>query len=183
MSGVASLGCLFYFFSDDVLYKMSRNSQDASGNFVEQIESISNISTDASNVERINRWVSAKGMIKERPVLGWGPGTYQFVYAPFQKGKFKTIISTNFGTGGNAHSEYIGPWAETGTVGLITILALFTLILYYGIITYIRAKDTKIRLLSLTMLLSLITYFTHGALNNFLDTDKLSLYRFGLLLP
>lgn len=173
--GISSLFILFYFFSDDLLYKMSRNSQDSSGNFVEQVQSISNISTDASNVERINRWVAAKGMIIERPIVGWGPGTYQFVYAPFQKGKYKTIISTNFGTGGNAHSEYIGPWAETGTVGLFVILALVILILYYGIRTYIRIKDTKFRLLSLTVSLSLITYFIHGALNNFLDTDKLSL--------
>jgi O-antigen ligase len=173
--GISSLFILFYFFSDDLLYKMSRNSQDSSGNFVEQVQSISNISTDASNVERINRWVAAKGMIIERPIVGWGPGTYQFVYAPFQKGKYKTIISTNFGTGGNAHSEYIGPWAETGTVGLFVILALVILILYYGIRTYIRIKDTKLRLLSLTFSLSLITYFIHGGLNNFLDTDKLSL--------
>lgn len=173
--GISSLFILFYFFSGDLLYKMSRNSQDSSGNFVEQVQSISNISTDASNVERINRWVAAKGMIIERPILGWGPGTYQFVYAPFQKGKYKTIISTNFGTGGNAHSEYIGPWAETGTIGLFVILALVILILYYGIRTYIRIKDTKLRLLSLTLSLSLITYFIHGGLNNFLDTDKLSL--------
>jgi len=173
--GITSLFFLFYFFSDDLLYKMSRNSQDSSGNFVEQVQSISNISTDSSNVERINRWVAAKGMILERPVVGWGPGTYQFVYAPFQKAKYKTIISTNFGTGGNAHSEYIGPWAETGTIGLFTILTLCILILYYGITTYIRAKNTKNRLLSLTVSLSLVTYFIHGALNNFLDTDKLSL--------
>jgi len=173
--GISSLFILFYFFSNDLLYKMSRNSQDSSGNFVEQVQSIFNISTDASNVERINRWVAAKGMIIERPIVGWGPGTYQFVYAPFQKGKYKTIISTNFGTGGNAHSEYIGPWAETGTVGLFIILALVILILYYGIGTYIRTKDTKFRILSLTVSLSLITYFIHGALNNFLDTDKLSL--------
>ncbi|MEG2070847.1 MAG: O-antigen ligase family protein, partial [Bacteroidales bacterium] len=136
---------------------------------------ISNISTDASNVERLNRWVSAFGMIEERPVMGWGPGTYQFLYAPFQKGKYKTIISTNFGDGGNAHSEYIGPCAETGFVGLATILALLFFILYYGIVTYIRSKNYTSRLLSLSMTLALFTYFVHGIMNNFLDTDKLSL--------
>ena len=68
---------------------MSRNSQDSSGKLVEHLQSISNISTDASNVERLNRWVSAFGMIKEKPLVGWGPGTYQFEYAPFQKGKYK----------------------------------------------------------------------------------------------
>ena len=173
--GIALVGSSFYFFSEDILYKMSRNSQDSSGNFKEQIQSMSNITTDASNVERLNRWVSAEGMIRERPIVGWGPGTYQFVYAPFQKGKYKTIISTNFGDGGNAHSEYIGPWAETGIIGLLTILALISLILYYGITTYIRSNDRVVKLLVLSLTIGLITYFLHGFLNNFLDTDKLAL--------
>lgn len=168
-------GASFYFFSDDILYKMGKNTQDSSGNLKEQIQSMSNIRTDASNVERLNRWMAAKGMIEERPITGWGPGTYQFTYAPFQKGKYKTIISTNFGDGGNAHSEYIGPWAETGTVGLLTILVLVLLILYYGITTYIRSNNPFIRIISLSMTIALITYFIHGFLNNFLDTDKLAL--------
>lgn len=173
--GSVILGAAFFLFADDILYKMGRNTQDSSGNLKEQIQSISNITTDASNVERLNRWVAAQGMIKERPIVGWGPGTYQFVYAPFQKGKYKTIISTNFGDGGNAHSEYIGPFAETGIIGLLTVLALVFMALFYGIKTYIQSKDKFSRLLCLCMLLALITYFIHGVLNNFLDTDKLSL--------
>ena len=43
-----------------------------------------------SNLERINRWQSAFRLFKERPILGWGPGAYQFVYAPYQKAKEKT---------------------------------------------------------------------------------------------
>ncbi|MDR1345372.1 MAG: O-antigen ligase family protein [Bacteroidales bacterium] len=173
--GIALVGAFFYYFTDDILYRMSRNEQDSSGNIVEHLQSITNIKTDASNVERLNRWVAAFDMIKERPVTGWGPGTYQFVYAPFQKSSYKTIITTDFGDGGNAHSEYIGPCAETGFVGLFTVLALLGLSLYYGIITYIRSSDKTNRLLSLCALLALVTYYIHGFLNNFLDTDKLSL--------
>ena len=29
----------------------------------------------------------------KRPFFGWGPGTYAFVYAPFQKSKDLTIIA------------------------------------------------------------------------------------------
>jgi len=172
---IALVGFSFYYFADDILYRMSRNEQDSSGNLTEHLQSITNISTDASNVERLNRWVAAFGMIEERPLMGWGPGTYQFVYAPFQKSNYKTIITTDFGDGGNAHSEYIGPCAETGFIGLFTVLTLMILILYYGITTYIRSFDKTVRLLSLCALLALITYYIHGFLNNFLDTDKLSL--------
>lgn len=169
------LGSLFYFYSDDILYKMGRNSQDTSGNLVEHLQSMSNISTDASNVERLNRWTSAFGMIEERPILGWGPGTYQFVYAPFQKYKYHTIITTDFGDGGNAHSEYLGPCSESGIIGLLTVLALAVVVLYCGIRAYSQCSEPFQKRLVLAMTLALVSYFVHGFLNNFLDTDKLSL--------
>lgn len=180
ITAVAILLAIFVSFSNDILYTMSRNNQDSSGDLVEHLQSISNISTDASNVERLNRWNSAFGMIAERPVQGWGPGTYQFVYAPFQDHRYHTIITTNLGDGGNAHSEYIGPCAETGFVGLATVLALVIVSLYYGLITYRNSRNKTVRILSLSATLALITYFIHGTMNNFLDTDKLSLPFWGL---
>ena len=173
--GLTLVGSTLFYFADDILYRMGRNSQDSSVDIMEHIQSISNITTDASNVERLNRWDAAFEMIKDRPVFGWGPGTYQFVYAGYQRGKFKTIITTNFGDGGNAHSEYIGPCAEMGFPGaLIVILLMFTVI-YMGIKAYIRAKDKIPKILTLYAVLALITYYIHGIMNNFLDTDKLSL--------
>ena len=52
-------------------------------------------------MERINRWKCAVSMFKEKPILGYGPGTYQFHYGVFQNHKDKTIISTNSGDMGN----------------------------------------------------------------------------------
>lgn len=181
VAGVAVLATIVFAFSDELLYTMSRNSQDSSTkSFADHLQSISNISTDASNVERLNRWYSAYGMIQERPVFGWGPGCYQFCYAPFQDHRYHTIISTDFGDGGNAHSEFIGPTAETGILGLLTVVAMMCLVLYYGIMTATRAKSKLVRRLSLAATLSLITYYIHGTMNNFLDTDKLSLPFWGL---
>lgn len=173
------LGTAFYNFSDDIFYRMSRNSQDSSGDLVEHLQSITNISTDASNVERLNRWAAAGDMIKEKPITGWGPGTYQFNYAPFQQSKYKTIITTNFGDGGNAHSEYIGPFAESGIFGFLSVLVLVVMILYFGIKTYIYSPDVQTRIIALSLTIALITYILHGVLNNFLDTDKLSLPYWG----
>lgn len=173
--GAAFLGFTFYSFSDEIMYRLGRNSQDSSANISEHLESITNISTDASNVERLNRWVSAFGMIEERPIFGWGPGTYQFIYASYQKPKYKTIITTNFGDGGNAHSEYIGPTAETGFIGLASVLILLITIIYTGLKTYFNAQKREHKILSLSATLALISYYFHGIMNNFLDTDKLSL--------
>jgi len=174
-------GILFWSFQTEIMHTLNKNSQDSSENLSEQLQSMSNISTDASNVERLNRWVSAFGMVQERPVFGFGPGTYQFCYAPFQKPKYKTIITTSFGDGGNAHSEYFGPLAETGIIGMLTVILLLSVTLYYGIKTYIAARDKNIKIIVLGAILGLTTYIIHGVLNNFLDTDKLSLPFWGCL--
>ncbi len=60
---------------------------------------MTNISSDASNLERINRWDCAISMFKERPFFGYGPGTYMFQYAKYQLKKNRTIISTNVAFG------------------------------------------------------------------------------------
>jgi len=173
--GFLLLFATLYYFSDDILYTMGRNTQDSSGDFVEHITSISNITTDASNVERLNRWTAAFEMIEERPVVGWGPGTYQFVYAGYQKSKYKTIITTNFGDGGNAHSEFIGPCAEMGFPGAMIVLLLMIIVLYTGIKTYIRSSDKISKTWSVFAVIALVSYYVHGIMNNFLDTDKLAL--------
>ncbi len=171
----------FYSFQHQILEVLERNEQDSSTDFVEHVQSIYNISSDASNLERINRWQASIRMFLERPVVGWGPGTYQFLYAPFQRSKEKTIISTNAGDLGNAHSEYLGPMAEQGLPGLITILLLIIISVYTGIKVYQKSEDKEVKLMSLVTILSIITYFVHGFLNNFLDTDKASVPVWGFL--
>ncbi len=165
---------LFLAFQQQIFDALERNDQDASGNLVENIQSITNISTDASNLERLNRWNSAFRLFEERPFFGWGPGTYQFVYAPFQESRNKTIITTNEGDGGNAHSEYIGPLAEMGVFGSLLVVSLVAVMIYSGLTTYKRAKNKESKVIVLASTLALIGYFVHGILNNFLDTDKLA---------
>lgn len=167
-----SLISLFLMLRTEIIHTLEKNKQDASDNFVEHIQSMSNISTDASNLERLNRWSCAFRMFELRPVTGWGPGTYQFCYAPFQYSYERTIISTNAGTLGNAHSEYIGPLAETGLPGALIVVGLYMTILISGIRVYFRASMGNHKLLTLAVVLAFITYLIHGFLNNFLDTDK-----------
>jgi O-antigen ligase len=165
----------FLTYQQVLIDRLAKNKQESSANYIEHIESISNVSSDASNLERINRWHSAIRLFKERPNLGWGPGTYQFVYGPYQRDREKTIISTDLGERGNAHSEYLGPLADSGWPGLLGVVVLFATIVFYGIKVYQKAEKPEVRLLSLFTLLSMITYFAHGFMNNFLDTDKSSI--------
>ncbi len=172
---LAVIGGIYLFVSwGDILMKLEQNRQDTSNDLGKHLQSISNISTDASNLERINRWNSAFRMFDERPIFGWGPGTYSFVYAPFQLASEKTIISTNSGDLGNAHSEYIGPLCESGILGAASFLFIFGAIIWTGWRLWYKLPKGPMRGVITSVFLGLLTYFIHGAMNNFLDTDKAS---------
>jgi O-antigen ligase len=113
-------------------------------------------------------------MFEDRPVFGYGPGTYMFNYGAYQLKADRTIISTNSADGGNAHSEYLGPLAESGFMGLVSFLLLMATVMYTAVHAYSRTNDKRLKTLLMSSLLGLITYYIHGTLNNFLDTDKLS---------
>ena len=159
---------------DSLLIQLQRNDQDSSDDLTEHVESISNVSSDASNLERLNRWNAALAMFRERPLTGWGGGTYQFIYAPFQRAEDRTIISTNNADGGNAHSEYLGPLAEQGVLGLGFVIGMLGFCLHLGFRVQRRMQDNDERALAMGIFLGLMTYFIHGVLNNYLDTDKAS---------
>lgn len=165
---------LFLAFQSQILMKLEQNSEESSANMMTHISSMSNISSDASNLERINRWSCAVRMFADKPVVGYGPGTYMFKYARYQLSKDRTIISTNSADGGNAHSEYLGPMAESGVLGLATYLLIIILVIYTAVNTYTRLTDYRLRSIVLAALVGLVTYYIHGFLNNFLDTDKIS---------
>ncbi|MEI6883768.1 MAG: O-antigen ligase family protein [Bacteroidota bacterium] len=174
-------GLIFYIFQFEILDSLSKNKQGTSGNFMEHIQSMSNISTDASNLERLNRWASAIRMFKDRPVFGFGPGTYQFEYAPYQSAEEKTLISTNAGDRGNAHSEYIGPLSEQGFPGTLLVMTVFIYSIVVAMRVYRRSKDREVRMLTLSTMLALITYYFHGLMNNFMDSDKASVVVWGFI--
>ena len=173
ISSLIVLGLIFLFQTEIVMY-LERNSGESSSNLAEHFTSMTNISSDASNLERLNRWDCAISMFKERPFFGYGPGTYMFQYGKYQVKKNRTIISTNVGDGGNAHSEYLGPLSESGLFGLLTFLILGITIFYISVNTWSRLTDKRLKGIILAAIISLTTYFVHGLMNDFLDTDKLS---------
>lgn len=180
---IIGLLAIFYIAGQrvELIHKLEKNRQDSSADLAEHVQSMSNISTDDSNLERLNRWNAAIRMFKERPIFGWGPGTYMFKYAPYQLSKNKTLISTDFGNKGNAHSEYIGPLAESGIFGSVSFILIAVLGLLTGYRVYHKLEDKRLKQLVLGVILGLITYLAHGVLNNFLDTDKASALFWGFL--
>ncbi len=178
---VAALIVVGFFFSvrNQIMVEMEQNRVESSGELSEHVQSMSNISTDQSNLERINRWSCALRMWKDKPIFGFGPGTYQFEYGRFQRSYEKTRISTDFGTMGTAHSEYFGPLSEAGILGLVSILLVIGSTLVTGIRVYYTSQKRSIKIFSIAVLIGLTSYYFHGLLNNFLDTDKISVLFWG----
>jgi O-antigen ligase len=179
--GASIAGGVLILGWDDIVMSLEQNKQESSDDLNEHVSSISNVSSDASNLERLNRWNCAFELFKERPIMGWGPGTYQFVYAPFQRAKDRTIISTNQGDGGNAHSEYLGPLCEQGVLGTFWVLALLYGITHLAFRLFYSLQERDLKLLIAGAYLGLMTYFIHGVLNNYLDTDKASIPFWGFI--
>ena len=180
---IGVLVALFFIYEKDIMIQLesSRHKNTKNKDIEQRLKSIANVTTDASNTERFNRWASAIRMFEEKPLLGWGPGTYQFNYAAYQISTEKTIISTNSGERGNAHSEYIGPLAETGVIGLLSFIGIIVATLLTAARLIYHSKDRKTRIFAMALMMGLITYFVHGTLNNFLDTDKASVPFWGFM--
>jgi O-antigen ligase len=161
--------------------QMDSTTEDSSADLQQHLRSSANISTDQSNLERINRWNCALRMFAEKPHLGWGPGTYQFRYAPFQRASEKTPISTDFGDAGNAHSEYLGSLSETGWPGALIFLSITLTAVITGIRCWYRERRGPSGYFVLALVTGLLTYAVHALMNSFLDSDKISALWWGFI--
>ncbi len=168
------VGTMAFLKQNDIQYALEANKQGSSDELEGHVKSVSNISTDPSNLERINRWKCAARMVSERPFFGFGPGTYVFQYAPFQKSSELTIISTHAGDLGDAHSEYFSSMSETGFLGMFFWLGIVFATLSTSFKIIYSTPSLKIKLTTYMVFLGLIAYHAHAVLNNYSQYDKLA---------
>ncbi len=175
ISSLVFLGTLF-ILRDNVSDYLNRSKSVSQKNDLGMhFKSVTNVKTDVSNTERINRWKCAWKMFKVKPVFGFGPGTYQFFYGQFQVRKDMTQISTFQGDKGHAHSEYLGYLSETGLFGFINFLLLVVIVCFKAIRVINTTHNTHTRNICLFVFLGLITYFIHGLFNGFIESDKIAM--------
>ena len=176
-------GALLYLNRGNLIDEFNQNRNDSNAKnagIEEQTKSITNIHSDISNAERLNRWKCAIRMVCDRPVLGFGPGTYQFQYLSYQLKPEMTRISVTspyniqFGHGGTAHSEYMLALSEGGILGLSVFVLLILIAVRTAMKNVYDGTDGSVRTLCTMTLLGLTTYLVHGLFNNFLDTDKIA---------
>lgn len=164
-------------FSTSIIENISRNRVKSHGSGVGQhFQSVTNISTDASNVERLNRWKCAWRMFLEKPLLGFGPGTYQFFYGEYQVRSDLNYHSTYSGDKGHAHSEYLNYLSETGLPGLLIFVGILIAALRTGLRVIKRSRKDKMTYhLALVLLMGLCTFAIHSFFNGFIESDKMAM--------
>lgn len=142
------------------------------------------IAADVSTLERLNRYDCARQMGQERPRTGFGPGTFQFQYLPYQRPEKMTRISVPkvsadrdpgvYGRGGGAHSEYWQALSETGLPGFFIYVLWISAFLWMALACFLRTELTKDQGFILACLLSLLTFFVHGLFNNMLHDGRIA---------
>lgn len=177
-----SLLALFFIFQESTLNLLSNNRSDSKARRAQigdQFQSVTNISTDVSNLERINRWKSAWSMFQEKPLTGYGPGTYQFNFIAHQREEDQTSISVLYasnrfsqGMGGTAHSQYLLYASESGIGVVLAFMLSIFFTLREGFSLYYESKDPQEKILIKALLGGYMSFVFHSFFNNFLDIDK-----------
>jgi putative inorganic carbon (HCO3(-)) transporter len=182
MIAFISVVFIFILFIDQLapaFFKNKNDSKAKGANIEEQLKSVTNMKKDVSNAERVNRWLCAFRMFENKPITGYGAGTFQYQYLPFQRSSEMTIISVTSakvkhlqGFGGTAHSEYLLALSEMGILGGGAIFLMIFVVIRSGMNVYYTAKDKVTSISAMLVTLAMVTYFVHGFFNNFLTTDK-----------
>lgn len=126
---------------------------------------------DASNLERLNRWLAAAEMVRDRPWLGVGFAAYPDVYPSYRR---KVVLTELAYQHMGAHSEVFRLLAESGIIGFVLACWFLGSAAVLGFKVFARSADPRARLFSLALLAGLGTYAIHALFRSYLDLEKVA---------
>lgn len=138
---------------------------------------------DPSVNTRLLMWKTTFEMIKEKPLLGSGIGTFKMNYLDYQAEFLKDnpYYVKYSGKAGEAHNEYLQILAELGIIGL----GLFLLIFYFFYKTiidfYNNNKNVKEKIITLGLVMGIICFLIHSLFTFPLHVPALGVTFFVLL--
>jgi O-antigen ligase len=101
-----------------------------------RLETLLRFQNEGSFIGRTEFWRDALSMIGDRPITGFGLGSYVWVFPSYQRTPI-SVVETN------AHNEDIEMAAETGLVGAAICLAFLLLFFRNGILRLRNAVDAE----------------------------------------
>ena len=154
----------FFNFAPD--YNKAVTHRDF-GNLLEATYKLEDIST----MERVYRWVAGGYMAAERPLLGWGPGTFYGHYKGYALESFRTYVSDNPEKSG-VHNYLLMLLVEQGWPGMLLFVALAVAGLTTAERAYHRAATPAERAAVLALASSLAVNLSFQLINDMIETDK-----------
>jgi O-antigen ligase len=128
-------------------------------------------------MERVYRWVAAGQMVADKPMLGFGPGTFTKFYKSYTVTGFTTYVSYN-DEGSGIHCYYLMTLVEQGWAGVLFFVALVFFVLIKGEIIYHQTTDPARRRVVLTVLLTAVIIDGLNLMNDVVETDKIGSFFF-----
>lgn len=122
---------------------------------------------DSSNRQRILMAQSGLKMFAERPLLGWGPGSFKILYE-----KYRPAGAIHFTT---PHNIYILTMVELGSLGLASFLWLALALVRLSLQAIDRHPQDSRWVIAVAALLSTIAQAVHGLVDAALIATQLGL--------
>lgn len=122
---------------------------------------------DSSNRQRILMAQSGLKMFAERPLLGWGPGSFKILYE-----KYRPAGAIHFTT---PHNIYILTMVELGSLGLASFLWLALALVRLSLQAIDRHPQDSRWVIAVAALLSTIAQAVHGLVDATLIATQLGL--------
>ena len=131
--------------------------------YVARFESITNTTTDASNLGRFDVWISSINMFKDHPVTGVGIGQWRTIYEASYR------LPTENQHLYHAHNNFIQLLGEVGLLGLLGVLIFYGSIIVDNFVVWFKKRDPY----SLCAMIAVICYvFVFGQVEYTLDNSS-----------
>ena len=131
--------------------------------YVARFESITNTTTDGSNLGRFDVWTSSINMFKDHPVTGVGIGQWRTIYEASYR------LPTENQHLYHAHNNFIQLLGEVGLLGLLGVLIFYGSIIVDNFLVWVKQRDPY----SLCAMIAVICYvFIFGQIEYTLDNSS-----------
>ncbi|MBK6364263.1 MAG: O-antigen ligase family protein [Saprospiraceae bacterium] len=132
---------------------------------------------DISSMERVYRWMAGFEMLKNKPLMGFGPGTFYENYKSYSISQFATYVSDNPDKSG-IHNYFLMTFVEQGVFGFIIFVLLCVLLLLMAEETWHMYKNDKYHAFVIAISLSFIIILSMNLINDLIETDKVGPFFF-----
>ena len=173
-SGFLAVGGISFLLSQGQIWLDDKLSE-LLGDTGKRIASSFDTQRDLSNVGRIHRWIVAWELFRQNPLTGIGPNTFAEEYHAYKRAsQLLSVVEKLDVPFAGIHNEYLTALTEMGVAGLLLLLSLYGLTVYYPLKYAFSTGNRQARLVGLLVAVPLLSYYLHGFINNFMDHGKMA---------